>query len=479
MTGTNKNPVAEPCSEFTAMRPRWELIDALLGGTLAMRAAGERWLPKEPKEDQTSYDVRLNRSILFTAYSDTIDDLVSKPFSRPVKKEGKSIPDWLQEIIDNCDRQGTNLDQFARELFSECLNRGLTHILVDNMRTARPDGQKLTLADEQKVGVRPYFVHIRPTQLIGWRFETINGKPKLTQIRWRESTTIPDGNYGEKVIETIRVYTPTTWEIHTKNEKGEYTLSESGNHTYPDGIPLVTCYVNKTGQMTAMPPLEGLAWLNLAHYQGDSDQKNLLRFIRFALLFFSGLTQEEIEKEVVLGPGRKFSSTNPDADAKFLEHTGAGAEAGRQDLKDIEERMIAAGLDPIMSKPGNQTATGQSIDESHSQCSILAWVNSLDLALYNLFAIAGNWIGEELPDDFTVGIYKEFGLGPRAATDIDALLKSVQAGKISDKTYLIELKRRDVLSENVDVTDEIEEIAKQGPALGLLGRGDNIQGQGN
>ncbi|HBG77488.1 MAG TPA: hypothetical protein DDW84_01380 [Phycisphaerales bacterium] len=473
MADIQKNTVATPCSAYNAMLLRWALIDDLLGGTIVMRAAGEKWLPKEPKEEVLSYDNRLNRSILFEAYGDTIDDLVSRPFSKPVSIQG-DLPERLAPMVDNCDGQGTDITQYARELFETCLNRGKTHILVDYPKTTQADGKKLTLADEKKAGVRPVFVHIKPDNLIGWRtVQGTDGKPKLDQIRWKESHVEPDGVYGEKAVNTIRVYTATTWEVHTADDKGVYTLTEQGTHTYPNGIPLFTCYVNKTGFMTANPPLEGLAWLNLAHWQGYSDQKNLLRFIRFPLLFFKGLTQDELDKNVIIGPGRKYSSSNPEADAKYVEHTGAAADSGRQDLKDIEERMVMAGLDPLMTRSGNQTATSQDIDESKSQSSVQSWVRAVELVLLNAFKAACLWTGDELPEDFKVDIYNDFGISVRATRDIDALIKARQAGELSRGTFLREIKRRAVLSETVDIEQEKKDIEAEGIALGMLGRGDN------
>ena len=478
MADTQKNTIDTPCSAYNTMALHWDLINDLLGGTLAMRAAGRKWLPIEPKEEELSYSNRLDRSILFTAYADTIDDLASRPFSKPVTIQGE-LPENLADLPDNCDGEGTGLTQFARSLFDACLNYGLTHILVDYPLTAVSQGQTLTLADEQRSGFKPYFVHIKPNQLIGWKWEKgKNGKPQLTQIRWKISRTEPSDSYGEKTINEIRVMTLNTWEIHTANDKGEYSLTQQGTHTYPDGIPLVTCYVNKTGFMTARPPLEGLAWLNLAHWQGYSDQKNLLRFIRFPLLFFKGIAQEEIDKSVIIGPGRKFSSSNPNADAKFLEHSGAGADAGRQDLKDTEERMSTLGLEPLMSRSGGQTATGQAIDESKSQSSIQAWIRSQESAITNLFKMAARWVGGELPDDFKLDIYNDFGVSIRAAADIDALIKMRQGGEIDRETFLREVKRRALLSEMTDITSVMQKIDEEGPPLASFGRDANNNGGG-
>ena len=67
-------------SEVTEMAGNIELAKALLGGTSAMRAAGETYLPRWPNEDQTAYTCRLKVSTLFPAYKRTVATLAGKPF---------------------------------------------------------------------------------------------------------------------------------------------------------------------------------------------------------------------------------------------------------------------------------------------------------------------------------------------------------------------------------------------------------------
>ena len=142
--------VGEPIPAYEAMAEHWELIDDLIGGTLAMQMAGEKWLPKEPAEELARYTVRLNRSVLFGAYRDTVKDLASKPFAKPVTLQG-NMPEKLADIAANVDGEGANITQFARQLLTTAINRGLTHVLVDYPNTANPeDGtpRKISLAEE-------------------------------------------------------------------------------------------------------------------------------------------------------------------------------------------------------------------------------------------------------------------------------------------------------------------------------------------
>ena len=41
-----------PSSDYLAMSDYWESTTAILGGAKTMRAAGEKYLPKFPQEDQ-------------------------------------------------------------------------------------------------------------------------------------------------------------------------------------------------------------------------------------------------------------------------------------------------------------------------------------------------------------------------------------------------------------------------------------------
>ena len=465
----NQDTVDIKSDAYSEMESRWDLIHDLLGGTAAMREAGEKWLPKETKESQKAWDIRLSRSFLYEAYSDTVKDVASKPFSKPVTIQGE-LPEPLGQIASNVNGQGQSLTQFAGELFESAVNYGLTHILVDYPKLDK----ELNLAEERKSGVKPKFIHVKPTQIIGWRTETgPDGQVRLTQVRIKETQQEPVGKFGEQAVDYIRIYTPDTWELWRKTaDAEEYVLFDEGIHTFGE-IPLVTLYLNQTGFMTAKPTMEALAWMNLAHYQSDSDQRNILRFARVGIIFVSGLTEEEAEKDMVLGPNRFIKSVNPDAKMEYVEHSGQAIGSGRQDLQDLEARMEVLGLQPYMRRPGNQTATGQAIDESRSSSSVQAWIRSDEQAIVAAYEMAAKWLNLKLPEDFGVDIFNDFGISVRGMEDIKSLLEIRLGRQISHGTFLREVKRRGTLSETVDVEDEIVKVEEEGPALGEIGRDED------
>lgn len=451
--------VNTPCTAYSQMAAKWGLLHDLLGGTATMRAAGTKWLPKETQEDRQHYNVRLERSILFNAYGDTVEKLAAKPFSRPVTIQG-DLPQRLAPLVDDVDGTGRSLTQFAKDAFRMGLIYGMVHILVDYPRAPRD----IDLATERQLALRPRPVLVSPADLIGWTVDKdSSGRQVLSSIRIREQDVVPLGEYGEQIVERVRVYRPDDWQLWELGEK-DWMLIDSDTHSYP-GIPLTTCYFLKKDFMIADPPLEALAWLNLAHWQSMSDQRNILRYARSAILFASGFTKQEVDAGITLGPNSFVHSTNPEADLKYVEHAGAAIEAGESDLKRLEERMEILGMQPLIRQSGDVKATGQAINEAKSQAEIQAWIRDLEAALYEMFSMSAVWIGANVPDDFMVDIYSDFAMAGGSNNELAELLKARLAGQIRHATYLYEMKRRGVLSEMVDVGAEVTECQSDGNFL--------------
>src|SRR6478735_8941924 len=130
------------------------MLEDLLGGTPSMRAAGQVWLPKEPREEHQAYINRLNRSFLYNAYKNTISRLTAKPFTQPVTV--KNEPDSFGPMIADMDLSGRDLTSFGREMFNTACIYGYTTCLVDYPQVP----ESATLADElYGLKARPIFVH--------------------------------------------------------------------------------------------------------------------------------------------------------------------------------------------------------------------------------------------------------------------------------------------------------------------------------
>lgn len=453
--------VAIPSIGYERMAEDWDLIHDLLGGTKAMRKAGQKWLPIEAAESVIKYNGRLTRSILYNGYRDTINKLKNRPFTRQLTVS--NLPAELEYLKDDVDGNKKSLETFAKDVLFNLLKYGIAHIFVAHSRM--PDveeGRKLTIAEERQLGARVYFINMSPVDIIGWQTTKDGNKIELIQIRQKETATEADGDYGDTEVNYINVYNKETWEVHKQVEDNEkkYDKIEEGKSTI-GFIPLITIYANRKGFMTAEPPLMDLAWLNLAHWQSYSDQRNILRFTRFGLIFGKGLPKELAEKgSLEIGPTKAYLVQNTEADLKYVEHTGKSIEAGAKDIAEIEQKMRVLGNQPLMKENPN-TATAEKIDESRTVSQLQSWVRSLERGLNQALELACQWRSITPSSDMKIEIYSDFEANILGGTDKELLLKMRQAGEITRERFLREEQRRSVLSEDMDVEAEALAVSKE------------------
>lgn len=434
-----------------------------MGGTRAMRAAGETFLPKESAETAVAYNNRLRRATLFNAFKKTIADMTGRVFSKPVLLE-KDMNAELVTYAEDIDLTGRHINVFARDVFYDALQTGIGYILTDMPKAVqRTDGLTATRADEAEAGIRPYLVYIPLERLIGWKSETIGGAETLTQIRILECVTEPDGEFLEKEVEQIRVIEPGNWETWRKSEtiSDTWVLHESGTVGGPKNIPLVPVYINRTGFMTGSPPLEDLADLNVAHWQSQSDQRNILHVARVPILFGTGIDHEDA---LEIGASSMIRNSNPAATLQYVEHTGHAIGAGDRDLKNLEFQMQAMGLQLLVENPG-QTATGEVRDDVKENSTLASMALGLQDALEQAFGFMAQFKGLDAIKGGSIVVNKDFGVTGRMG-DIQYLTQAVIAGKIDDQTYIEELKRRGALSDSVDSETVLARIDNAPPELG-------------
>jgi len=450
-----KNSVRQPSLAVLAMSESWQMITALLGGTKTMRDSGETYLPKWPNEESESYTARLKVATLYPAFSRTSDVLAAKPFSKPVtlsEDTPTKIDDWSNDV----DLQGRNLHSFSNEVMRDCMSYGLSGVMVDYPKV---EGVQ-TLADEKRIGARPYFTRYAPGAILGWKTQTSNGVEKLIQIRLLESVTEEDGEFGEKIIEQVRVLVPGSWATYRKMEnKDDWIIHEEGTTTLSE-IPFVFFYGIRKGYGISSPPLLDLAYLNVEHWQSSSDQQTILHVARVPILTIIGA---ENDSQITVGASSavKLPLT---ADMKFVEHSGAAIEAGRASIADLEERMRQTGAELLVLKPGKVTATQISSDNEGNKCVLQAITENFEDALDQCLQFMAEWVGEA--EGGSVTLFKDFGVSSLAEASAELLLKANQSGNLSDETFFSEMQRRGIISSDVEWLDEQERIGEQGPALG-------------
>ena len=455
---------------------KWELLFDLYGGTNLMRFNKVKWLPQEEKENKSSYEMRVKLSFLYNALRSTIKRLASKPYSKSVTIKNDDTDLRIESIKNNVDGEATTLTQFCKNVFTTAMTYGMTHCLVDYPSTLDNNGKSLSINQEKKLMIRPYYHHIKPYELFYWDYAVDNiGQIFLKEIRFLKMKTEKNGVFGNKRRFVIVQYTTNEineYSVKLNDETQIYDLSnfiyksdlfnsneiaiESQSINTLNKIPLHTFYTNKIDFMKSEPPLRDLSEINLEHFQSKSDQRNILRFARLVTLTATGVTPQEKERGFVLGVNSACISTSKDAKFGYVEINGAGAEAGRKDLQMLEEQMEVLGNQPLISRNLDSTATGIDINENAACTDVQAWVLAENRFIKKLYESAAEWLKVKLHEEFEVNIYSDFMFKSSLKNTPDPILERYDRELISHKTVLLEDKRRGIFSEDFDINLEID-----------------------
>jgi len=436
--------VATPSFQYTEMAKKWELVETLRGGNDAMRAAGEKYLPRQPKESKEAYNQRLNMTMLFNLYWRTLQSISGLAFIKPVVVS--NVPPELEYLEANADGTGRSITEIAYEMAIDSLQYGKTHAIADFPMV---DTEELSLAEFRASGFRPYFTVINPTNVLGWRTSESPGTPVLQQVRVIDHKIVPSdvNEWAEKDVYFVRVIHANFTEIYEYDPEAtdtSYQLVNVVENTL-GYIPLTTAYSNKTGFMTSQPAMYDLAQVNLRHYQSSSDQTAILHHSRVPILGAFGFDEGELDN-VEIGPNRMLVSSNENADIKYIEHTGRAIGAGRQDLIDLENQMSLLGADLLVSKGvSRMTASARRLDQDETMSILQLALRSIEQSIERLYRIAGDWLGVDA-SEVKVSIGDDMSLvsDPNPVNSLISFYK--ETGVLTEDQLVEEAQRQGILS---------------------------------
>ena len=427
--------VNDPNSAWKDMEPHWVLIEDLMGGTYDMRKRHRRYLQQEPRELDESYDNRLARSVCPPFYQRLERMLAGMMTRKPVRLN--DVPDVIREQLFDVDLQGNDLNVWTYETARKMIRYGHVGVLVD--------------APSVEQGGRPYWVSYTPREILGWRSEIIDGQQKFIQLRLLEKVFEPEGLYGEVEVEQIRLLTPGKFEIHRRNDNGDFVIYEDGTTTL-DEIPFSVAYSNRYNLMESRPPMEDIAELNLKAYQVQSDLDNQLHISAVPMLAFYGFPTAA--EEVSAGPGEAIAFP-AEGRAEYIEPGGKSYEAQFKRLEQLASQINELGLAAVLGqKLSAETAEAKRIDRSQGDSTMQVCAQQMQDLIDNSLMFHANYLGSnEAGSSFVNRDFLAARLDPQ---EIGSLLQLYTAGTITQKTLLDQLTEGEVLGDEFDVEEELE-----------------------
>ncbi len=413
------------------MMKGWEIMKAVTEGTEYLRENSEAFLPLEPREDYDAYLARVNRAVFSPFTQRLIRAATGLVLRKPITLTGD--PYWTEMFKMDVDGCGSDLDEYARRILMCSLTYGQSHILVDY---PAPAGA-LSLAEERQQNRRPYWIEVDPNNLYGWRLDRESNYGNLIQARIAEKAVLPDGDFGEKVYDQIRVIEPGRYRVFRKKEQIEemydvsdnsvtgnfemgsadkdYKQVESGEFSLGE-IPLVTVYSGKTENLVSKPPLLDIAYLNIAHFQRQADLIHSLHVASQPMLVMEGYDDQT--KDLAISVNYAMA-TQPGNKVYYVEPASSAFDAQSAEIKELQMQMATLGISTLsQQKFVAESADARRLDRVDTN-SMLAMVSmELEQKLQKCFNLSAEYVGIEPPE---VKISRDFDIERLIGQDITAL----------------------------------------------------------
>ncbi len=446
------------------MMKGWEVMKAVTEGTDYLRTNSETFLPLEPREDYDAYLARVNRAVFSPFTQRLIRAATGLVLRKPITLTGD--PYWTEMFKMDVDGRKSDLDEYARRLLMCSLTYGQSHILVDY---PAPSGA-VSLAEERQQNRRPYWIEIDPNNLYGWRLDRESNYGNLIQVRLGEKAVLPDGQFGEKVFDQVRVIEPGSYRVFRKKEQIEemydvsdgssvgrfeagssdkdYKQVESGEFSLGE-IPLVTIYSGKTDNLVSKPPLLDIAYLNLAHFQRQADLIHSLHVASQPMLVMEGYDDQT--KDLAISVNYAMA-TQPGNKIYYVEPASSAFDAQSAEIKELQMQMATLGISTLsQQKFVAESADARRLDRVDTN-SMLAMVSmELEQKLQKAFNLSAEYVGIEPPE---VKISRDFDIERLIGQDITALTALFNENVIDREEFRDILVQGEVLPSANEVKSE-------------------------
>lgn len=417
-------PVNTHHPAYAELRPRIELTEDAIAGDVR-KTTYVAYLTNQSKQ---AWDAYVNRPAYYNVTDRTLLALVGALVRKPYTIEGlvDEIPNTVYSTF----------DEALQRCYRTILSQGRVGLHVD--------------------------------------FDEVIGKPKLIVyesehiINWgagyyviKECVPVkdPDDPFAHKTVDQYRelrldeagLYEVRLWrEDGGKKFKVVETLTPTIRGERLNFIPLWISTPYDNSDELYNPPLSALAELNIRHFKVSVDHSHGLHFLALPTPWIAGELYSAdpnlLPKQVQIG-GETFIQMVTGSSIGFLEFSGNGLGALKEELLHLEDQMHSAGSRLLTSKQGVESAEALRLRSGSESAVLVTIAQSLEVALRQALAVYNQWAGStteptvELNTDFTATV-----IDP---AELKVLLEAFTSGAITLETLLQRLYDGEIVSDPI------------------------------
>lgn len=469
----------------------------LFAGEHVVKAQKKTYLYQNETESAKAYERRWKRAYYDNWLLPGILARMSLIWEKmPTREKFGAIDLFIKDV----DGRETTSDVFMMGVTEAALVEGLRWVLVD--KTAPPDqlrGTELSLQQEKDFKIRPYFRSIPGCAVLDW--DIGNDRQLLWAVVAQSREQKPGPGLGSLLVPQRMVWTRKEWVLYEPPESAlrEMTSRQKINYLRKTGLDPETVQVNPSGSwvevrrgmhpLNAVPlvPFYGIfesdfvGWPVtkdilghcIAIYNKASDRDNAEFKTNSPVPYV--IAEKNPERLTVASENGIFlppTKDVPNPSIAYLEHTGAGIQAGRESERDLIKRIFEIQLQSMKGDTRQVQSANSLKQESklfHASMSMTS--SRFEMSEVQCWRLWWRW--QAASGDFpgTVVYQKDFSDQLIDEAMIRSLSDMVERLQLSRKTLLEILQGKEVLPPSVNVQSELTQIESDQETFAMPGFG--------
>jgi len=404
---------------YGSLEVKRELFRAVKGGTDAIQAKSDTYLPKFPAEDPKEYDARLKASTIDGIVANGVDTLTGAVFFDEINVD--AVAPAIKPLLDNIDNKGNKFEVFARDAFEAAFD-GSAVIVIDR---PNPSGVTIRSAEDERVNnIRTYWRLYHAADVINWRYgvDPVSKATRLELIVLSEPVDEIVNRFETKTVQKYRVYFlegGVKWELWRKVEKqidgGEFILEDQGALPQYTGLPIAV-----VGCLEDEPRLLTESHLEVKAYQKESSF-DVIEYLSVPIFYTIGYDKAN-SGDIAFG-----ASTHVDIPAAQGAAVGFAQidSAGHMSLKDtinLTKEYIKGRLNELTTSAmsADKTATQTMVEDRDKQSRLLMWAEQLQDALQTALGYTAESMGMKFADGGEIELMTKWAAAAEAKKALDA-----------------------------------------------------------
>ncbi|MGL4640654.1 MAG: DUF4055 domain-containing protein, partial [Shewanella sp.] len=343
----------------------------------------------------------------------------------------------------------------------------------------------VTIAQAEKLGLRPSMQQYKAEAIIDWKYEYINNQNTLVQVRLLEEAVVAKNEFESEFELRIKVLDLVDGNKYRMRIFKEDDEEQIGEDIYPvmngknlDFIPFYFIGPDSTEATLDDPIMIDLVDLNLAHYRVSADYEHGCHMTGLPTPVVSGYATEfdgegkAIPAKFYIGSTTAWVFPDPNASANFLEFTGQGLTALKENLDRKENQMAAIGARMLApEKSGVEAAQTLAMRHSGEHSILAAIAIAVSEGLTKALTVFAEWAG--VKGEIKFEINRDFIPVIADGNLLTQLMALVQGGHMDAESLFDWLKRADLIAPEMTFEEMQKRIDEMPPPAPLPAPGAN------